>query len=92
LTAGLERALALTTESHSRFWTQRYLLLHCDGYMVDGPDGHVGFVSEVVESDGEPELVVETGAGELRVPMGAIERFDPSAERLRVGAAATSRG
>lgn len=68
-------------------WTDEYLLRHCEGYIVDGPGGHLGFVSEVVATDDSLELVVDGASGEFRVPLEAIERFDPGAERVVVSAA-----
>jgi hypothetical protein len=73
-------------ESAVEFWTRDYLLGHCEGYIVDGPDGRVGFVSEVVETDDLLEFVVEGSSGELRVPVDAIDRFDPRAQRITLAA------
>ena len=50
--------------------------------MVDGPAGHLGFVSEVVEAGDSVELVVAGAFGEFRVPLEAIQYFDPSGERI----------
>jgi uncharacterized protein CbrC (UPF0167 family) len=38
-----------TPECHS--WTDEYWLSHCEGFRVDTPDGHLGFVEEVAWSD-----------------------------------------
>jgi hypothetical protein len=78
----VERTLTAPAASDGGFWTLDYLLRHCEGYMVDGPGGHVGFVSEVIETAGSVELVVETGCGELHVSPSAIEEFDPLGERV----------
>ncbi len=65
-------------------WTPDYLLRHCEGYLVEGPEGHVGIVSEVVELEDSLELVVAGASGELRVTPRAIRRFDPAAERIAI--------
>lgn len=82
----LDKATAPGAETDG-FWTRDYLLRHCEGYIVDGPDGHVGFVSEVVETDEALELVVEGASGEFRVPLDAIQYFDPHAERIAIALA-----
>jgi hypothetical protein len=85
--AVLDRATAARScESAVEFWTRDYLLGHCEGYIVDGPEGRVGFVSEVVETDDLLELVVEGSSGELRVPVDTIDRFDPRAQRITLAA------
>ena len=81
--AGATRA----SERRTGCWTREYALRHCEGYMVDGPRGHVGFVSAVVEIDGTLELVIEGAAGERFVPSDAIESFDPRAERIVIALA-----
>jgi hypothetical protein len=65
-------------------WTHDHLLRSCEGYLVDGPDGHLGFVSEVVESGETLELVVGGTSGQFRVPLDAITYFDPRAERITI--------
>jgi len=77
---------APSCESAVEFWTRDYLLGHCEGYIVEGPEGRVGFVSEVVETDDLLELVVEGSSGELRVPVDAIGRFEPRAQRITLAA------
>src|SRR5437868_337013 len=85
--AVLDRATAAPScESAVAFWTRDYLLGHCEGYIVDGPEGRVGFVSEVVETDDLLEFVVEGGSGELRVHVDAIDRFEPRAQRITLAA------
>lgn len=64
------------------FWTHNYLLRHCEGYVVEGREGRVGFVSEVTETDDLLEFVVAGSSGEIRVPLDAIERFEPRAQRI----------
>jgi hypothetical protein len=81
--AVLDRATAARScESAVEFWTRDYLLGRCEGYIVDGPEGRVGFVSEVVETDDLLELVVEGSSGEFQVSVDAIDRFDPRAQRI----------
>lgn len=65
-------------------WTSDYWLRHCEGYAVDGPDGHIGFVSEVVESDDSFDLIVFVAVGELRIPSIAIVDVDLDGERIAV--------
>jgi hypothetical protein len=67
-------------------WTPDYLLRHCEGYIVDGPDGHVGFVSELVETDDALELGVEGRCGEIRVPVQSIASLDPHGQRIAITA------
>jgi hypothetical protein len=83
VSAELERTLA-PPETDSDFWTRDHLLRHSEGYIVDGPSGHLGFVSEVIETGSSVELVVQTDREELRVPSSAIEAFDPLGERIVV--------
>ena len=77
---------ARSCEFAVEFWTRDYLLGHCEGYIVDGPEGRLGFVSEVLETDDLLELVVEGSSGELRVPVDSIDRFDPRAQRITLAA------
>jgi hypothetical protein len=70
------------TEADTGCWTTDYALHHCEGALVDGPGGHVGFVSEVVETDDSIELVVQAGADELHIPASAIEYVDPLSDRV----------
>jgi hypothetical protein len=81
----LDRATAgpHACESAVEFWTREYLLRHCEGYVVDRPEGcRVGFVSEVVETDDVVEFLVEGSSGEFRVPVDAIDRFDARGQRI----------
>jgi hypothetical protein len=85
--AALDRATAVPScESAVEFWTRDYLLGHCEGYIVDGPEGRIGFVSTVVDTDDLLEFVVEGSSGELRVSVDAIDRFDPRAQRITLAA------
>jgi hypothetical protein len=77
-----EAVVARAGESVPGIWTRDYALRHCEGYIVDGPSGHVGFVSDVVETEGSLELLVDGVTGELRLSVDAIEYFDPHAERI----------
>ncbi len=70
-------------------WTPDYWLAHSEGYRVDTPEGHLGFVEEIVHtSDGEPcALRVRTGFGPgglVRVPLSAVRDVEPAAESLVV--------
>ena len=80
----LEEATGAPTVHGRGIWTAHYLFRHCEGYLVDGPDGHVGFVADVIETDHSFELAVETPAGELRVPIDDINYLDPGAERIAI--------
>lgn len=75
---------ARADETGDVFWTRDYLLHHCEGYIVDGPDGPIGVVSEVVEIGDSLELVVEGTGGELRIPLEAIRHLDSAAERIAI--------
>jgi hypothetical protein len=77
---------ARSCESAVEFWTREYLLGHCEGYIVEGPEGRVGFVSQVVDTDDLLEFVVEGSSGELRVSVDAIDCFDPRAQRMTLAA------
>jgi hypothetical protein len=88
VTPYLERTLASPADNDRGFWTFDHLFRHCEGYMVDGPSGHVGFVSEVIEADDVVELVVETSCRELHVSPSEIEEFDPVGERIVIAGGA----
>jgi len=85
VTSILDRANDLQApEAAGGCWTREYSWRHCEGYMVDAPDGRLGFVSEVVEAGDSLELVVGRASGELRVPRDAIQYFDPARERIMI--------
>jgi hypothetical protein len=65
-------------------WTSDYWLRHCEGYAVDGPEGHLGFVSEVVEDDDSFDLIVFVDGDEVRIPSSAIVDVDLNGERIAV--------
>jgi hypothetical protein len=80
----LEEATGAPTNHGRGIWTADYLLSHCEGYLVDGPDGHVGFVAEVIETDESFELAVATPDGDVRVPIDEVHYLDPGAERIGI--------
>jgi hypothetical protein len=65
-------------------WTHGHVLRHCEGFLVDGPERHLGFVSEVLETAGSIELLVAGPSGTFTVPLEAITSFDPRRERIVV--------
>jgi len=69
-------------EADTGCWTTEYALRHCEGALVDGPSGHVGFVSEVIETDDSIEFVVQAGFDELHIPASEIEYVDPLSDRV----------
>ena len=75
---------------HRCSWVDGYWLAHSEGYRVDGPDGHLGFVEQVVGADpddGPTALIVRRGYGERGLAEIAIERIleiDPETEHIVV--------
>jgi hypothetical protein len=74
--------LAALVEADGGCWTTEYALRHCEGYVVDGHEGHIGLVSDVIETGDGLEFVVQTRSDELHVTVGAIERLDSAGERI----------
>ena len=78
-----------TNERHAR-WSDEYWLRHCEGFRVDCPDRHVGYVEEVRLSldDGDPEeLVVRVGfegPGMVVVPVAQVALVSPEVERVLI--------
>jgi hypothetical protein len=73
-------------EAESR-WTHDYLLRHCKGYRVDVPDGHLGYVEEIVLPPDESEpigLLIRGDSGLVFVSMRQIRDFSPRAQRILV--------
>ncbi len=68
-------------------WTPDYLLRHCEGYRVDSPDGHLGYVEEVVLLPDESQTIgflVREAEGVVFVSVRQIRDFSPGAERIVV--------
>lgn len=68
-------------------WTDEYLLRHCEGYRVDSPEGHPGYVEEIVLLPDESEpigFLVRGGSGLTFVSVHQIRDFSPSAQRIVV--------
>jgi hypothetical protein len=75
----------LDPEPRAAFWTAEYLLHHCEGFLVDTEEGHLGYVADVEEiDDGTLELIVAGPGGTYRVSSRAIQQFDPEAERIAI--------
>jgi hypothetical protein len=66
---GVSASLVTMTSfvEHPIFWTDAYWLEHCEGFRVDSPGGCLGYVEEVVWSDGHESPVA------LRVRRGFDE-------------------
>jgi surface antigen len=78
----------LDPKPRAAFWTARYLLHHCEGFVVDTDEGHLGYVAEVEEIDNDTiELIVAGPGGTYRVSSRAIRQFDPEAERIAIAGA-----
>jgi uncharacterized protein CbrC (UPF0167 family) len=51
LSIGFVMSTLLEHTTPCQSWTDEYWLCHCEGFRVDTPDGHLGFVEEIVWSD-----------------------------------------
>ncbi len=77
---------------NSRVWGDDYWLTRCEGFSVDGPSGHLGFVSEVhfrSRLDRPDELVVRGGLLGSRltvVPVSEATEVLPGPERIVLSA------
>jgi len=74
---------------HHSSWTREYWIARCEGYRVDSPSRHLGFVEEVVQTPGgEPRaLTVRAGYGRdglLVVPIEHVLEIVPDSEHIRV--------
>ncbi len=73
---------------------RRYWIRNCQGFRVDGPEGRVGVVEDVLygQDPSEPAaLLVRAGLLGLRievVPVDAVETIDPKRTRIGLGAGA----
>ncbi len=73
------------SKPRAAFWTADYLLHHCEGFLVDTEEGHLGYVADVEEiDDGTVELIVAGQGGTYRVSSRTIQQFDPEAERIAI--------
>jgi hypothetical protein len=85
---------ALSTRTRpAEFWTRHYWLEHCEGYCVDTPEGHVGFVEEVALdplSDEPTALLVrrnKEGHGITPVALADVIGVRPEAETVLIATA-----
>jgi hypothetical protein len=68
-------------------WTDEYLLRHCEGYRVDSPDAHAGYVEEIVLLPDESTpigFLVRGVPGLTFVSVQQIRDFSPQAQRIVV--------
>ena len=68
-------------------WTHEYLLRHCEGYRVDSPAGHPGYVEEIVLLPDESEpigFLVRGVSGLTFVCVHQIRDFSSRAQRIVV--------
>jgi len=73
------------SKPRAAFWTADYLLHHCEGFLVDTEEGHLGYVPDVEGiDDGTVELIVAGQGGTYRVSSRTIQQFDPEAERIAI--------
>jgi hypothetical protein len=75
------------TQQEASCWTHEYLLRHCEGYRVDSPDGHHGYVEEIVllpDEDTPTGFLVRGGSGLTFVSVDQIRDFSPGAQRILV--------
>jgi hypothetical protein len=79
--------LTVLMETSRDCWSKGHWLEHCTGFRVDGPDGHLGYVEEVLlAADGHtPQALVVRGARTTVVPVGEVVRLVPGQERVLVG-------
>ncbi len=68
----------------SECWTDEYWLTRCCGFRVSAPDGHVGYVEEVLlASEGtSPAALVVRGERAILVPAREIAEVLPGEERV----------
>jgi hypothetical protein len=67
-------------------WTEEFSLLHCEGFRVEGPDGELGYVEEVLlDAENVPEALVVRGTRRIVIPATEILRLLPGSERVLVG-------
>jgi hypothetical protein len=67
--------------------TSRHQLTGCEGYCVDYPGGHLGFVEVVLhDEDGEPKAIAALGGlfgtRIAIVPVDEIAEIDPDRRRI----------
>jgi hypothetical protein len=75
-------------QEDASFWTDEYLLRHCEEYRVDSPDGHhLGYVEEIVRLPDESTpigFLVRGDSGLTFVSVNQIRDFSPPAQRIVV--------
>lgn len=78
--------MATVLEEAQERWTEEYWLRHCRGFRVEGPDGWLGYVEEVLLDPEEhaPRALVVRGRRVIVVPVGEIVRLLPRQERILV--------
>ncbi len=75
------------TQEDTSCWTHEHLLRHCEGYRVDAPDGHSGYVEEIVFLPDESTpigFLVRGGSSLTFVSVQQIRDFSPRAQRIVV--------
>jgi len=84
----------MLAEENQQCWTEGYWLRHCTGFRVEGPEGQLGYVDDVlVDSEGSaPIALVVRGEYTTVVSVGEIVQFLPMQERVLVAEAQLERG
>lgn len=75
-----------THESES-CWTHDYLLRHCEGFRVDLPDRHLGYIEDVVLLADKSEpigFLVRGDSSLVFVSVHQVRDFSPRAQRILV--------
>lgn len=78
--------MAVRVDKRRESWSKEYWLGHCTGFRVDGPDGQLGYVEEVLlDPEGHtPRALIVRGADTSVVSVGEIVRLLPAQERVLV--------
>jgi hypothetical protein len=78
---------AALIEKGQECWTEGYWLRHCTGFRVEGPEGRLGYVDDVLlDPEGAaPVALVVRGRRATVVSVGEIVRFLPARELVLVG-------
>jgi hypothetical protein len=74
-------------EEDQQCWTEGYWLRHCTGFRVEGSEGHLGYVDDVLldPERSAPVALVVRGRCTTVVSVGEIVHFLPTQELVRVG-------
>jgi hypothetical protein len=74
-------------EEGQQCWTEGYWLRHCTGFRVEGPEGQLGYVDQVLVDPerSAPVALVVRGRRTTVVSVGEIVRFLPTQELVLVG-------